>query len=146
LDRSQRARHPRKRPILREEAAEGTASRATVEPDDNLFGSLGKSRREEPADGVSRYGECETHVAYQKKSLRVSLGSSEMGNSPAYDSPISKGTSGMPEPFTEKAETLLELFMYGMDERTLGLVCHEAIRPLLELRMLKWLARHALLN
>lgn len=36
----------------------------------------------------------------QKKSSRVSLGELEIGNSPAYDSPMSKGTSGMPEPFT----------------------------------------------
>jgi len=39
----------------------------------------------------------------QKKSLRVSAGSSEMGSKPAYDSPMSNGTSGMPEPLTEKA-------------------------------------------
>lgn len=42
----------------------------------------------------------------QKKSLRVSAGSSEMGSRPAYDSPTSKGTSGMPVPFTENGSVL----------------------------------------
>lgn len=37
---------------------------------------------------------------YQKKSSRVSLGDDEMGRRPAYDSPTSKGTSGMPVPLT----------------------------------------------
>ena len=36
----------------------------------------------------------------QKKISRVSLREGEMGNSPAYDSPISKLTSGMAEPST----------------------------------------------
>jgi hypothetical protein len=39
----------------------------------------------------------------QKKSLRVSSGSSEMGRSPAYDSPMSNGTSGKLVPLTENS-------------------------------------------
>jgi hypothetical protein len=42
----------------------------------------------------------------QKKSLRVSAGSSEIGSKPAYDSPMSKSTSGIPVPLTENGSVL----------------------------------------
>jgi hypothetical protein len=69
-----------------------------------------------------------------------------MGSSPAYDSPTSKGTSGMPEPFTANSRTLSELPVDLGCAHTLRLVGHEAVGSLLQLWMLERLARDTLLN
>ena len=43
----------------------------------------------------------------QKYSSRVSFGSDEIGRRPAYDSPISKSTSGIAVPSTANSRTIL---------------------------------------
>lgn len=105
LYRGKRACLPSEWAVLRDETTERTAAGSAVEPILEIsvmlieMCDLERPYQITISSGVSESVDGKN----QKKSFRVSDGSSEIGNKPAYDSPISKGTSGIPVPLTEKA-------------------------------------------